>query len=188
MGKLRQIFISIASLALNFFQFINENYMCSTMEVTWYSKTVYYQILLVYLFNFNFATDVVASMKKKWDRFCETTSLSSRKMANHNASFGNCNRILVKFMFWFQSSFEKLSILQFPYCLISMIISYISYLFLKNGDIVQSYQNQVGRIIIDEHFSEAKKQTAISWSCRAVICMLCEYGTWVGTSKFLVIS
>ena len=33
-------------------------------------------------------------------------------------------------------------------------------LFSKNGEIVQSYANQVGRII-DEHFSEAKKQTAI---------------------------
>ena len=33
-------------------------------------------------------------------------------------------------------------------------------LFSKNGEIVQSYANQVGRII-DEHFSDAKKQTAI---------------------------
>jgi len=188
MGKLRQIFIFIASLALNFFQFINEIYLCSTMEVAWYSKTVYRQDSLVYLFKFNFATNVVASTKKEWDRFCETTSLSSRKMSNHNAALVNCNRILVKFMFWFQSSFEKLFILRFPYCHIRRIISNISYLFLKNRDIVQSYQNQVGRIIIDEHFSEAKKQTAISWSCREIICMLSEYGTWDGTSKFLVIS
>ena len=37
---------------------------------------------------------------------------------------------------------------------------YISYLFPENGEIVQSAANQFGRII-DEHFSEAKKQTAI---------------------------
>ena len=111
--------------------------------------------------NFNFATDLVASTKKELDRFCETTSLSFRKMSNHNAVLDNCNRILVKFMFWSQSSFEKFSILRFLYCHTSRIISYISYLFLKNGEIVQSYPNQVGRII-DEHFSEAKKQTAIS--------------------------
>ena len=111
--------------------------------------------------NFNFATDLVASTKKELDRFCETTSLSFRKMSNHNAVFDNCNRILAKFMLWFQSSFEKFSILRFPYCHKSRIISYISYLFSKNGEIVQSYPNKVSRII-DEHFSETKKHTAIS--------------------------
>ena len=110
--------------------------------------------------NFNFATDLVASTKKELDRFCETTSLSFRKMSNHNAVLDNCNRILAKFMFWFQSSFEKFSIFRFPYCHISRIISYISCLFSKNGEIVQSYPNKVSRII-DEHFSETKKHTAI---------------------------
>ena len=81
--------------------------------------------------NFNFATDVVASTKEEWDRFCETNSLSFRKMYNHNAVLGNCNRILVKFMLWFQSSFEKFSILRFPYCHISRTTSCISYLFSK---------------------------------------------------------
>ena len=33
-------------------------------------------------------------------------------------------------------------------------------LFTKNGEMVQSYANQVGRII-DQHFTQAKKQTAI---------------------------
>ena len=48
-------------------------------------------------------------------------------------------------------------------------------LFSKNGEIVQSYAIQVGRII-DEHFSEAKKQTAIhdffKKVVKKVICML----------------
>ena len=33
-------------------------------------------------------------------------------------------------------------------------------LFTKNGEMVQSYANEVGRII-DQHFTQAKKQTAI---------------------------
>ena len=77
--------------------------------------------------NFNFASDLFASMKKELDRFCETTSLSFRKMSNHNAVLDNCNRILAKFMFWFQSSFEKFSILRFTYCHIrEMPVTYFS--------------------------------------------------------------
>ena len=50
-------------------------------------------------------------------------------------------------------------------------------LFSKNGEIVQSFVSQVGRI--DEHFSEAKKQTAIHDFSKKlyVCCMNIEYET-----------
>ena len=64
-------------------------------------------------------------------------------------------------------------------------------LFSKNGEIVQSYAIQVGRII-DEHFSEAKKQTAIhdffKKVVKKVICMLFEYRRWDSILKILVFS
>ena len=79
-------------------------------------------------------------------------------------------------IFLFQSSFEKFSILRFSYCDISRIT--IFYLFSKNGEIVQSHANQVGRVI-DEHFSEAIKQTAIHDFLKKVhvCCMNIEHET-----------
>ena len=82
-------------------------------------------------------------------------------MSNHDDVLDNCNCILIIPSSYFLVPIEFLEILHssVPICHISIITSYISYLFSKNGEIVQSYANQVG-CIIDEHLSEANKQTA----------------------------